>query len=365
MQTLQVEEVVKVSTSEFIDEVTKSFSKFSNANIIDKHPAIFVAGQPGIGKSQSIIQIKDNLESATGKKVYITDVRLLLFNPIDLRGIPVADKNREKAIWLRPEIFELDDSNETINIFFLDELTAAPTSLQAAAYQIALDKTLGEHKLPNNTFVIAAGNRTNDYSVAYEMPSALKNRFMHFEIENNFEDWYNWAIKNNIHEEILMFLRDNPDKLSTKKFDVDSNIIVTPRSWEFLSNVLKTIGGGVSDNQNIVASIIGNTLTYLLIHENTNEITVEDICNGKIKNPPNDISELQRITDILESQIDTYIHEIDKTTNVLKFLNVIPIDYGIMIFRKIARYSGLSYEVSKVKAFNTYITKIGDLNDNK
>lgn len=142
MQTLQVEEVVKVSTSEFIDEVTKSFSKFSNANIIDKHPAIFVAGQPGIGKSQSIIQIKDNLESATGKKVYITDVRLLLFNPIDLRGIPVADKNREKAIWLRPEIFELDDSNETINIFFLDELTAAPTSLQAAAYQIALDKTL-------------------------------------------------------------------------------------------------------------------------------------------------------------------------------------------------------------------------------
>ena len=124
-------------------------------------------GPPGIGKSQGVREIADNIKAKTGKKVHITDVRLLLFNPVDLRGIPTANADKTLAVWLRPQIFQMDAGDDTINILLLDEISAAPQSVQAAAYQITLDRTIGEHKLPENCIVIAAGNRVTDKSVAY------------------------------------------------------------------------------------------------------------------------------------------------------------------------------------------------------
>src|SRR3712207_3416506 len=57
----------------------------------------------------------DVCSSDLGKKVVITDVRLLLFNPVDLRGIPVPDANKEFAIWLKPYLFQMDSSEDIIN----------------------------------------------------------------------------------------------------------------------------------------------------------------------------------------------------------------------------------------------------------
>ena len=137
------------------------------------------------------------------KKVQVTDVRLLLFNPIDLRGIPTANADKTLAVWLKPQIFQMDASDEVINILFLDEITAAPQSVQAAAYQITLDRVIGEHRLPENCIVIAAGNRVTDKSVAFKMPKALANRLLHIEVSQSFASWRQWAIHNGIHEKVL------------------------------------------------------------------------------------------------------------------------------------------------------------------
>ena len=117
--------------------------------------------------------IKSALLPAVAEEVNITDVRLLLFNPIDLRGIPVADQRRQFAVWLKPKIFKMNGTEDYVNILLLDEISAAPQSVQAAAYQITLDRKVGEHALPKNCIVIAAGNRVTDKSVAYQMPKAL------------------------------------------------------------------------------------------------------------------------------------------------------------------------------------------------
>ena len=147
-------------------------------------------GPPGVGKSQGVREIAYEIEKRTGREVRITDVRLLLFNPVDLRGIPTANEDKTLAIWLKPQIFQMDASEEVVNILFLDEITAAPTSVQAAAYQITLDRTVGEHKLPANCIVIAAGNRVTDRSVSYNMPKALANRLCHFEIKEDPNAWH-------------------------------------------------------------------------------------------------------------------------------------------------------------------------------
>ncbi len=72
-------------------------------------------GHPGVGKSQGVREIAAEIEKQTGRDVRITDVRLLLFNPVDLRGIPTANEDKTLAVWLKPQIFQMDASEEVIN----------------------------------------------------------------------------------------------------------------------------------------------------------------------------------------------------------------------------------------------------------
>ena len=155
-----------VSVSTMVSELGELYVSAINSGMALKAiPSVFLWGAPGVGKSDGVRQMADRISAGTGKTVKVIDIRLLLFSPIDLRGVPMADESREFTRWLRPKLFDLDSSEDTINILFLDELSAAPQSIQAAAYQITLDRTVGEHKLPDNTIVMAAGNRTTDRSV--------------------------------------------------------------------------------------------------------------------------------------------------------------------------------------------------------
>lgn len=199
-------------------------------------------------------------------RVNVKDVRLILYSPIDLIGILVPNYNNNRAIWLTPDIFVMDNSENVVNILFLDELISAPASVQAVAYQIALDKKLGDYRLPDNTFVIAAGNRSEDNGVINEMPSPLKTRFMHFVLRVDVDSWLKWATENGINKEIIDFISNNPDMLSTKNYNLDSNIVVTPRSWETLSKVINTFGGSIAENEILANSIVGKTITSLMIN---------------------------------------------------------------------------------------------------
>jgi hypothetical protein len=118
-------------------------------------------------------------------------------------------------------------------ILFLDEITSAPPSVSAAAYQLILDRKLGEYEVPEGWAIIAAGNRQGDRGVTYSMPAPLANRFSHYEVEVNMDDWVAWAYANSIDERIIAFLRFRQDLLFD--FDPSHNPIAfpSPRSWEF------------------------------------------------------------------------------------------------------------------------------------
>lgn len=219
-------------------------------------PSVMLWGAPGVGKSDGIKSLAKKLHELTGKKVVITDVRLLLFNPIDLRGIPVPDVNKEFAIWLKPQIFNLDPSDDVINIVFLDEISAAPPTVQASAYQLTLDKKVGEHELPANSFIIAAGNRVQDKGVAYKMPTPLANRFTHFEVQPEIEDWKEWAIPNGVHPTVIGFLNFRPNKLHDFDPSRDELAFPTPRSWATVSKYTK-IYGSVDAAYKMIAGTIG------------------------------------------------------------------------------------------------------------
>ena len=93
-----------------------------NGYFVNIEKEILMKSQEGTGKLVKIFY----LPQKTGKKVEVTDVRLLLFNPVDLRGIPTANEDKTLAVWLKPKIFQMDPSPEVINFLFLDEISAAP-----------------------------------------------------------------------------------------------------------------------------------------------------------------------------------------------------------------------------------------------
>lgn len=181
----------------------------------------------------------------------------MLFNPVDLRGIPTANADKTLAIWLRPQIFHMDESEDTVNILFLDEISAALPSVQAAAYQITLDRMIGEHKLPDNCIVIAAGNRVTDKSVAYNMPKALANRLCHFEIKGDSVSWHNWAIKNGVHPYVVGYLEFNPVAMMKQDVTEIGLAFPTPRSWEMVSNILCLISSDVNSVYPMISGCIG------------------------------------------------------------------------------------------------------------
>lgn len=219
-------------------------------------PAVMLWGPPGVGKSDGIKTLAEEVEKLSGKKVVITDIRLLLFNPVDLRGIPVPDVQKEFAIWLKPKIFDLSASEDVINFIFLDEISAAPPTVQASAYQLTLDKKVGEHELPKNSIVIAAGNRVQDKGVAYKMPTPLANRFTHFEVFPEINDWKDWAVPAGVHPIVIGFLNFRSALLHDFDPSRDDLAFATPRSWVSASKFIK-IYGSVKAGFKMIAGTIG------------------------------------------------------------------------------------------------------------
>lgn len=245
--------------------LTNTYSSvINNGMSVKLLPSVMLWGPPGVGKSQAVRQVAKGIEESTGKRTAVTDVRLLLFNPIDLRGIPTANAEKTLAVWLKPQIFQMDEGEDVINILFLDEISAAPQSVQAAAYQITLDRVIGEHKLPDNCIVIAAGNRLTDKSVAFKMPKALANRLCHIEVEGSSRSWHDWAVKSGINSIVLGFLEYNPTVLMEDNTKSESLAFPTPRSWEMVSNILNSASEDFDEVFPLMAGCIGADIAYKL-----------------------------------------------------------------------------------------------------
>jgi len=207
---------------------------------------VFIWGGPGLGKSAVVRQVAELL------KVSLRDVRALLLDPVDLRGLPfLGSDGRSK--WATPEFLPQEGSG----ILFLDELNAAPGMVQASCYQLVLDRKLGEYTLPEGWAIIAAGNRDSDRAVTSRMPTPLRNRFVHLEFDVDLQDWSEWAIQAGIRPEVIAFLRFRPELLSQPAKDVPA--FPSPRSWEFVSRILDSLDSqsNPSIEHEIIAGAVG------------------------------------------------------------------------------------------------------------
>jgi hypothetical protein len=142
-------------------------------------------------------------------------------------------------------------------VLFLDELNSAPPSVQAAAYQLVLNRRIGQYILPDNVRIVAAGNRETDRGVTYRMPAPLANRFRHINMDINFDDWQQWAVNNNVHPDVVGYLTYSKGDLFDFDAKSSSQSFATPRSWTFVSEMLDAEGFETADNFEQKAEIAG------------------------------------------------------------------------------------------------------------
>mgnify|MGYP003339265651 FL=1 len=193
---------------------------------------------------------------------YMIDLRMATMEPTDLRGIPFYNKDNGKMDWAPP--IDLPDeelaSQYPIVVLFLDEMNSAAPAIQAAGYQLILNRRIGKYKLPDNVVIVAAGNRDGDKGVVYRMPAPLANRFVHLEMRVDHESWEDWAITNRIHKDVIGYIGFAKQDL----FDFDpkssSRSFATPRSWAFVSQLLEDDSMEQDTLMDLVSGTVGEGL---------------------------------------------------------------------------------------------------------
>ena len=337
MSELKLTNIPSMNVGRIIQELTNAYSAIISAGLpVKTLPSVMLWGPPGVGKSQAVRQLAKEVEARTGKRSVVTDVRLLLFNPIDLRGIPTANADKTLAVWLKPQIFQMDPDPSVVNILFLDEISAAPQSVQAAAYQITLDRVVGEHKLPDNCIVIAAGNRTTDKSVAFKMPKALANRLLHIEVEGSFKSWKKWAIGSGINPKVLGFLSFRQNYLMGFDSSTDDLAFATPRSWEMVSNVLNHVSDDVDQMYHMIAGLVGTGVavefrTWAAIYGELPKI--EDIFDGKNPKVPTGTDAMYALTAAMTAYARNHKQELSRIENSLVYADRLPPDFSAILMR--------------------------------
>jgi len=247
----------------------------------NKRP-IFMWGPPGIGKSDIIKQLGLELDA------HVIDVRLSLWEPTDIKGIPYFDSNDNTMRWAPPsELPSKEFAKQHKNIvLFLDEMNSAAPSVQAAAYQLVLNRRVGTYELPDNVVLVAAGNRETDKGVTYRMPAPLANRFVHLELAVDWDDWFDWATENKVHKDVVGFLTFS--KKSLYDFDPrsSSRAFATPRSWSFVSELLEDDDTDESTLADLTAGSVGEGLAVsFMAHRKiaSKMPNPTDILSGKVK----------------------------------------------------------------------------------
>ncbi len=323
-----------------------------------QHTPVMLWGAPGVGKSQIVAQVAER------NQVPMIDIRLSQMEPSDLRGIPF--RNDSQVEWAIPAMLPDNQRHGEHGILFLDEITSAAPSVSAAAYQLILDRRLGQYTIPAGWAILAAGNRQGDRGVTYTMPAPLANRFSHYDVDVNLDDWVAWAYGNQIDDRIIAFLRFRPDLIF--EFDAAQNPMAfpTPRSWEFTHRALsKFVQHGdvlLETLQACVGAAAGVELNAFIA--NLDQMpNIEDIVEGKEVPVPDEIDLQYAVASALVGQAIRVQNKDDEQRfhgNILKYANKFPQrEMGVMMISDMHRAIG--EKIFALAEFSDWAESVADL----
>jgi MoxR-like ATPase len=288
----------------------------------------FLWGPPGVGKSQIVRQVAED----DNRKVI--DIRAVQFDPVDLRGLPSINGDG-LTHWSIPDFLPRADRDGERGVLFLDELNAAPPAVNAALYQLVLERALGNYTLPDGWDIIAAGNRETDRGVTSRMPTPLANRFAHFQVIVDLQDWCTWAHAAGVRVELIAFLRFRPELLHSFDPKSGEKAFPSPRSWEFVDRVLNA-NPPANVELATYASIVGQAAAIEFVGFLRQFASIQSI-DGILLNPdsadvPKDPSQLYAIATALARRSDE-----NNFSRVWTYAQRMPAEYTVLVMHDAVR----------------------------
>ena len=344
--------------------ISPNNAKKSILRAFNKQRPIFIWGAPGIGKSDIIHQIGEQLDAL------VIDVRLSLWEPTDIKGIPYYAANDNCMKWAPPAELptaQMAKKHKKI-ILFLDEMNSAAPAVQAAAYQLILNRRVGQYELPDNVLIVAAGNRDADKGVTYRMPAPLANRFVHLELKVDFDDWFAWATENKIHTDVVGYLTFAKKDLYDFDPKSPSRSFATPRSWSFVSELLED-----DDDENTTTDLVsgavgeGLAVKFMAHRKMASQLpNPSDILVGKVKElKTKEISAMYSLTvslcyELKESCDKNDKKFDDKVNNFLRFaMDNFDTELVVMGIKLALTQYELPIDPDEVECFDEFHEKFG------
>ena len=349
------------STDISVRQVGPKAAKRSIRKAIQTRRPVFLWGPPGIGKSDIVKQIGQD----AGRDVI--DVRLALWEPTDIKGIPYYNADKGTMVWAPPSELPMDPESNAI--IFLDELNSAPPAVQAAAYQLILNRRVGTYSLPKGVDIVAAGNREGDRGVTYGMPAPLANRFIHLEAKVDFDDFQEWAVMNAVHPEVVGYVGFAKQDLYDFDPKSPSKAFATPRSWVFVSDLLKDDDCDIDTLHNLIAGAVGDGLAvkFMAHRKIAGRLPkAEDILKGKVKDLQiKEVSAMYSLTVSLcyelKDQADKKAKDFDsQADNFFRYMmDNFPTELVVMGAKTGLTNYNLPLDATKMKSFDEFHKRFG------
>jgi MoxR-like ATPase len=189
--------------------------------------SLLLQAPPGVGKTAIVA------EAAAEAGLPCRSLLGTQIAPEDVSGIPRIVG--ERSVFCPPRVLLPEDPQPFC--LFLDELPACTADVQKAFYPLLLERRLGEHPLPAGSWVVAAGNRTEDRALVRDLSAALVNRLFLLQVRVDADEWFAWAERQSLREEVVLFLRHMPEALM-RPVPMEPIPFSTPRAWAMLAEAL-------------------------------------------------------------------------------------------------------------------------------
>jgi len=230
-----------------MSNLSVSMSATAIKNVATRLPAnisCLIQGPTGVGKSFLVKDVAKHFS------LPLVEARLSTMDEAGMTGIPDFEGSKEAGVSYFLATSWFRRACEEPVVLFFDEMNRAMPQIMQAAFQVVLDRELGNdangvaRRLHPETRVFAAVNAGNEYDVN-EMDPALLRRFWVCEFQSDADDWLLWAADNGISSALQDFIRVNPTELRIDPSTVEpGKVVANPASWHRLNDSLDHMGWG-------------------------------------------------------------------------------------------------------------------------
>lgn len=212
---------------------------------------VFMLSGPGRGKSSIVKQFAD--------KYFGGKMQTLILSRIESSdlALPIPTKNEDGTYSTHFAISELLPKEPCV--LFLDEFPQASPSVQCIVQQLLLEGSFMHYELPKGTYVVLAGNRSQDNANSGEILSTIANRCIMCEIKEDEQEFLDYAEEHKLHPVVIDYVRRYPGNLFGLQDEEGHPCFTTPRSMERTSDIMYQYDKGVVSDY-VLATVIEGVL---------------------------------------------------------------------------------------------------------